>query len=103
MKVTGPCIAMKPAYSVGEVAALTGFSRTTSTRLFESERGESYSTHHFLQWFSGIRALLALRFSTECHPAPTAAYAKSVGKIKQPKPINNYFQARAKSTSKMSC
>jgi len=30
---------MKGAYTVGEVAALTGFSRDTITRLFEGEPG----------------------------------------------------------------
>jgi hypothetical protein len=29
----------KPAYTVAEVAALTGWSRQTVTRLFEHERG----------------------------------------------------------------
>ena len=29
----------KPAYTVAEVAALTGFSRWTVTRMFENEKG----------------------------------------------------------------
>ena len=29
----------KPAYTVAEVAALTGFSRWTVTRMFEEEKG----------------------------------------------------------------
>jgi hypothetical protein len=32
-------IDLKPAYTVDEVAALTGFSRNTIIRLFQNERG----------------------------------------------------------------
>jgi transcriptional regulator GlxA family with amidase domain len=61
----------KPAYTVNEVAALTGMSRQTVTRMFESERGVIVIARPETLHKRGYRSIRI----------PRAIYERVVGKL----------------------